>query len=428
MLEWDSTTYADLARAFGWRTFEVDGHDVAQIHQAYQEAEAASAPAFIVARTVKGKGSSITENKGGFHGAALKPEQAEAAIQELGGERSLSVTLQPPAEYRAAGNGSKPVELPVFSEGIATRKAYGETLAALSARPDIVVLDAEVGNSTFTEDFEKVAPERFVQMYIAEQNMVGAAIGLQVLGKTPFAATFGAFLTRAYDFVRMGAVSRARLALCGSHAGVSIGEDGPSQMALEDLAMMRAVHGSTVLYPSDGNSTAQLVGHMADLPGISYIRTTREKTDLLYDAGEKFPIGGSKTLRSSPEDKVTLVGAGITVFECLKAADILAAEGIPARVIDAYSVKPIDAKTLGDALAYTRLMAVVEDHWVEGGLGDAVLAALTEGGNELRGRVIKIGVTQMPGSGKPDQLRDWAGISAAKIADRVRPFARLLRA
>jgi transketolase len=199
-------------------------------------------------------------------------------------------------------------------------------------------------------------------------------------------------------------------------------------MALEDLAMMRAVNGSTVLYPSDGNSTAQLVSQMADLPGISYIRTTREKTDLLYGEDEKFPIGGSKTLRSGPEDKVTLVGAGITVFECLKAADILAAEGIPARVIDAYSVKPIDAKTLEEALAYTRLMAVVEDHWAEGGLGDAVLSALTDGGNELRGRVIKIGVTRMPGSGKPEELRDWAGISAAKIAGRVRPFASLLRA
>jgi transketolase len=204
---------------------------------------------------------------------------------------------------------------------------------------------------------------------------------------------------------------------------VSIGQDGPSQMALEDLAMMRAVHGSTVLYPADGNSTAQLVSQMADLPGISYIRTTREKTDMLYPATEEFPIGGSKTLRSSAEDKVTLVGAGVTVFECLKAADLLAAEGIPARVIDAYSVKPIDGDTLEKALAYTGAMVVVEDHWAEGGLGDAVLSALTEGGNELRGRVVKIAVTQMPGSGKPEELRDWAGISAAKIAEQVRRLA-----
>jgi transketolase len=253
--------------------------------------------------------------------------------------------------------------------------------------------------------------------------MVGAAVGLQVLGHTPFAATFGAFMTRAFDFVRMGAVGRAKIALCGSHAGVSIGQDGPSQMALEDLAMMRAVHGSTVLYPADGNSTAQLVSQMADLPGISYIRTTREKTDMLYPATEEFPIGGSKTLRSSAEDKVTLVGAGVTVFECLKAADLLAAEGIPARVIDAYSVKPIDGDTLEKALAYTGAMVVVEDHWAEGGLGDAVLSALTEGGNELRGRVVKIAVTKMPGSGKPEELRDWAGISAAKIAEQVRRLA-----
>ena len=427
MLEWEGAVYADRARAFGWHVVEVDGHDVTQIDEAYREAEAAGAPAFIVARTLKGKGASAMENKDGFHGNALNADQAEQAIAELGGERALTVTLTAP-EYKATANGNRPLQLPVYTDGVATRKAFGETLATLSARSDVVVLDAEVGNSTYTEDFEKVAPDRFFQFFIAEQNMVGAAVGLQVLGKTPFAATFGAFLTRAYDFVRMAAVGRAKIALCGSHAGVSIGQDGPSQLALEDLAMMRAVNGSTVLYPSDGNSTAQLVSQMADLPGISYIRTTREKTDLLYGEDEKFPIGGSKTLRSGPEDKVTLVGAGITVFECLKAADILAAEGIPARVIDAYSVKPIDAKTLEEALAYTRLMAVVEDHWAEGGLGDAVLSALTDGGNELRGRVIKIGVTRMPGSGKPEELRDWAGISAAKIAGRVRPFASLLRA
>ena len=311
------------------------------------------------------------------------------------------------------------MQLPVYTDGIATRKAYGETLAALSARTDVVVLDGEVGNSTYTEDFDKVCPERFIQMFIAEQNMIGAAIGLRVLGHTPFAATFGAFLTRAFDFVRMGAVGRTSIALCGSHAGVSIGEDGPSQMALEDLAMMRAVHGSTVLYPSDGNSTAQLVSQMADLEGISYIRTTREKTNLLYGADEKFPIGGSKTLQSSAGDKVTLVGAGVTVFESIKAAQLLEAQGIPARVIDAYSVKPIDVATLRKAVSDTGLLVVVEDHWIDGGLGDAVLAALAEGGTPLGGRVIKLAVTQMPGSGKPEELRDWAGISASKIVESV---------
>jgi transketolase len=246
--------------------------------------------------------------------------------------------------------------------------------------------------------------------------MIGAAVGLQTLGKRPFAATFGAFMTRAYDFIRMAAVGRADIALSGSHAGVSIGEDGPSQMALEDLAMMRAVHGSTVLYPADGNSTAKLVAQTADLEGVTYVRTTREKTNLLYDAGEDFPIGGSKVLRSSMNDSVTLVGAGVTVFESLKAADELAQAGINARVIDAYSVKPIDVETLRSALEDTSLIVVTEDHWLEGGLGDAVLSALAADGRPLTGRVIKLGVSEMPGSGKPEELRDWAGISAARIA------------
>jgi transketolase len=350
---------------------------------------------------------------------ALNAEQAEKAIEELGGERNLSVSPPSPPEFRLS-NGAVNVSLPVYKDGIPTRKAYGESLAALAVRPDVVVLDAEVGNSTYTEDFQKVAPERFFQMFIAEQAMVGAAIGLGVVGKTAFAATFGAFCTRAYDFVRMAAVSRASLRLCGSHAGVSIGQDGPSQMALEDLAMMRAVHGSTVLYPADGNSTATLMGQAADLPGITYIRTTRERTDRLYTEEESFPIGGSKTLQASDGDRVTLVGAGVTVYQSLKAAEALAKEGITARVIDAYSVKPIDAMTLRQALADTGLIVVTEDHWIEGGLGDAVLAALAEDGTPLSGRVIKIGVTGMPGSGSPDELRDWAGISAAKIAARVR--------
>ena len=419
MLQWEGAVYADRARAFGWHVIEIDGHDVAQIDEAYREAEGHDAPTFIIARTLKGKGASVFENRDGWHGIALNADQARVAIAELGGERSLSVTPAAPAEYKAA-NGGSPVRLPVYTDGIATRKAFGETLAALAARPDVVVLDAEVGNSTFTEDFEKVAPERFLQMFIAEQTMVGAAIGLQVTGKTPFAATFGAFLTRAYDFIRMGAVSRANIRLCGSHAGVSIGPDGPSQMALEDLAMMRAVQGSTVLYPSDGNSTAQLVATMADTKGISYIRTTREKTGLLYGADERFPIGGSKVLRSDPNDSVTLVGAGVTVFESLKAADALATDGISARVIDAYSVKPIDTETLREALLDTGLLVVVEDHWAEGGLGDAVLAALAEGGAPLAGRVIKLAVTGMPGSGKPEELREWAGISASKIVEAVK--------
>jgi transketolase len=281
------------------------------------------------------------------------------------------------------------------------------------------VLDGEVGNSTHTEDFQAVAPQRFFQMYIAEQAMVGAQVGLQALGKTAFSATFGAFLTRALDFVRMAAVGRADLRLCGSHAGVSIGEDGPSQMALEDLAAMRALHGSTVLYPADGNATVKLVTAMCDIEGISYVRTTREKTPMIYGPDEEFPIGGSKTLRSSPEDRATLVGAGITLVEGLRAADALKAEGVNVRVIDLYSVKPVDGATLRSALIETGLIVTVEDHWPEGGLGDAVLDALASAG-DIAGRIVKVAPREMPGSGSPEELRDWAGISADRIAERVR--------
>jgi transketolase len=414
MLQWNSRAYIDRARAFGWRAIEVDGHDVGAIDEAYREAIAADGPAFIVARTVKGKGVSFLEDDETWHGKAPTPEQAQKAIEELGGERSTTFRPRPAPEWTLPReDGRANVKLPAYNDGVATRKAFGEALAALSARPDVVALDGEVSNSTFTEDFQKVAPERFIELFIAEQNMVGVAIGLQVVRKTPFAATFGAFLTRAYDFIRMGAVGRANIRLCGSHAGVSIGEDGPSQMALEDLAMMRAVHGSTVLYPADGNSTAKLVGAMADLEGISYIRTTRERTPNLYAPDEAFPIGGSKTLRSGVHDRAAVVGAGVTLFEALKAAEELSAAGIDVRVIDAYSVKPIDAGTLQRALAETGLVVVVEDHWAEGGLGDAVLAALAEAA--LAGRVIKLAVTQMPGSAAPEEQRRLAGIAAAVI-------------
>ncbi|HXF57453.1 MAG TPA: transketolase [Actinomycetota bacterium] len=420
MLQWDGERYAARARAFGWRTVLVDGHDVAAIDAAYREAVEGGGPAVVVARTVKGKGVSFLEDAEGWHGKALSPEEAERAIRELGGVRALTVTPPKPEPVERPRREPTPIELPSFEEPVATRKAFGETLAALAADPDVVVLDGEVSNSTYTEDFQKVAPERFVEAYIAEQAMLGAAVGLQALGKKPFAATFGAFLTRAFDFVRMAAVSRATLRLNGSHAGVSIGEDGPSQMGLEDLAMMRAVHGSTVLYPADGNSTAKLTRAMLDLPGISYLRTTREKTPRLYGAEEEFPVGGSKVLRRSEADRATVVGAGVTVFEALRAHDLLAEEGIPVRVVDAYSVKPIDGETLRRALQETGLLVVVEDHWVEGGLGDAVLQALAEGGEELTGRVVKLGVREMPGSGTPEELRNWAGISARRIAEAVR--------
>jgi transketolase len=421
MLEWRGDVYAARAQAFGWHTIEIDGHDVEAIDQAFTTAEGADGPVMIVARTEKGHGVSFLADQEGWHGKALSAEQAEKAIAELGGERAISVTTLAPAAYEPpalAGVAATPA--PAYDGPVATRKAFGETLAWLAGRlPDLVVLDGEVGNSTHTEDFDAVAHERFFQLYIAEQCMIGAQVGLQALGKTAFAATFGAFLARAADFVRMASVSRANLRLCGSHAGVSIGEDGPSQMALEDLATMRAIAGSTVLYPADGNATVKLVEQMCELRGISYLRTTREATPALYGPEEPFPIGGSKTVAWGEDDRAALVGAGITLHECLAAAESLRADGIDVRVIDAYSVKPIDAATLRGALDATGLVVVVEDHRVEGGLGDAVLAGLAATG-PLSGRIVHLGVTDMPGSGSPTELRARAGIDAASIAARVR--------
>ena len=300
---------------------------------------------------------------------------------------------------------------------MATRKAYGAALKALGdARGDVVALDGEVSNSTYSEQFRDAHPERFFEMYIAEQQMIAAAVGLQRRGWTPFASTFAAFLTRAYDFVRMAAVSRADLRLSGSHAGVSIGEDGPSQMGLEDLAAFRAVHSSTVLYPSDANQTVRLVELMADREGISYMRTHRGALPVIYGPDESFEIGGSRVVREG--DDVTLVGAGVTLHEALAAAETLAGEGVEARVIDLYSVKPVDVDTLARAAADTGAIVTAEDHWPEGGLGEAVLAALAEADEPCRVR--KLGVEIMPGSGKPAELVHEAGIDAEAIASAAR--------
>jgi transketolase len=279
----------------------------------------------------------------------------------------------------------------------------------------VVALDGEVSNSTYAEIFRDAYPDRYFEMFIAEQQMIAAAIGMQVLGWKPFASTFAAFMTRAYDFIRMGAISRATLKLCGSHAGVSIGEDGPSQMGLEDLAALRAVHGSTVLYPCDGNQTAKLVRAMSDVDGISYLRTTRADTPVIYGPDEEFPVGGSKTVRSSDDDDVTIVAAGITVHEAVKAAGSLAGEGISARVIDCYSVKPIDAETLRAA---GTPIVTAEDHWAEGGLGEAVLAALAD--SDERPQVSVLAVRELPHSGKPAELLAAAGIDADAIAAAAR--------
>ncbi|HEV8535764.1 MAG TPA: transketolase [Candidatus Limnocylindria bacterium] len=421
-LEWNMGVYAARVRAFGIDPIVIDGHDLAEIDDAYTRAAAAGRPTAILARTIKGKGVSFIEDKEGWHGKALDPESAQKALAELGEARPRTFQVaKPPKWERPSMQRTGSLSLKTYAEPIATRKAYGEALAALgAARKDIVVVDAEVSNSTHAEDFKKTAPDRFFEMYIAEQKMVAVAVGMYVAGFVPFASTFAAFFTRAYDFIRMAAISRAEIRLVGSHAGVSIGEDGPSQMGLEDLAMMRAVHGSTVLYPCDGNQTAKLVAQMADRKGITYLRTTREKTPVIYPPGEEFEIGWCKVVRWSESDRVTIIGAGITLHEALKAHEALAAQQIPVRVIDLYTVKPIDADAIADSVKATGgRVVVVEDHWAEGGIGDAVVAALAEKGvREVRYR--HLAVRKMPGSGKPAELLDDAGISTVHIVRAVK--------
>ena len=419
---WDLDYYAGRLESTGWHTVQIDGHDVGEIDRAFGEATSTTGrPTAILARTVKGQGYSGTADKPGKHGKAV--DEADAAIAELGGIRDIRVDVPKPEgdgkPHRFDVTGT--LELPRYELGgtEATRKAYGEALTALGrARGDVVALDGEVSNSTFSEIFRDALPDRYFEMYIAEQQMAAAAVGIQVRGWKPFASTFAAFWSRAYDFVRMAAVSRANIRLVGSHAGVSIGEDGPSQMALEDLAAFRAVWSSTVLYPSDANQTARLVAAMADRDGVVFLRTTREKTPVIYSPDEEFPIGGSRVVRSSEGDQVTLVGAGITLHEALQAADRLSDEGIAARVIDLYSVKPIDADTLVTAADETGRVVTVEDHWPEGGIGEAVVAALAE--RDTRARVIRLAVHEMPGSATPAEQLAAAGIDAAHIADAAR--------
>jgi transketolase len=420
MVGWNTGVYVERARAFGWNTIEVDGHDVDQVDRAYKEAaEVTGRPTLIVARTIKGKGVKAVEDKPGWHGKPL--DDPDAAIEELGGIRNITVEVAAPPEGEPHRFETGALELPRYDLGdeVATRKAYGEALAALgNGRGDIVALDGEVGNSTFAEIFAKEHPDRYFEMFIAEQQLIAAAVGLHARGWNAFGSTFAAFLSRAYDFVRMAAIGRANLRLSGSHAGVSIGEDGPSQMALEDIASFRAVHGSTVLHPCDANQTAKLVATMADTDGIVFLRTLRPNTPVIYDADDEFRIGGSRVLRSTDDDDVTVVGMGITVHEALKAADTLAEEDIAVRVIDAYSVKPIDADTLQAAAEATGRIVTVEDHWPEGGLGDAVLSALAD--TDERPRVRKLAVEEMPRSGKPAELMAAYGIDADAIARAVR--------
>ncbi|CAL9605020.1 transketolase [Streptomyces sp. enrichment culture] len=417
----DLDAYARRFQAFGWHTVQIDGHDVDAIDRAYGEAVSTlGQPTVILARTLKGKGVEDVQDREGLHGKPLP--DAEAAVAELGGPSDLRVQVaEPPATRVLHSVRTGDHQPPRWGEGeeVPTRDAYGKALAALgTARGDIVALDGEVSDSTRAEFFAKEHPDRFFECYIAEQQLVAAAVGLASRGWVPYASSFAAFLTRAHDFVRMAAVSGAGINLVGSHAGVAIGQDGPSQMGLEDLAMFRAVHGSTVLYPCDANQTAHLVATMAGLDGVRYLRTSRGATPVIYGPHEEFPVGGSKVLRSSARDRVTLVAAGVTVHEALAAADALDREGIAARVIDLYSVKPVDRLTLRQAAEDTGCLVTIEDHHPEGGLGDAVLDPFLDG--RPMPRLVRLGVRTMPGSATPEEQLHAAGIDAESIAAGVR--------
>ncbi len=421
MYQHDTAAYEARFRAFGWDAAVVDGHEVAALRQAFAGGRTATRkPLGIVARTFKGKGVSFLQDKEGWHGKPVKKgEELQKALAELG-DTSVTIRVEPrryPA--RPASANGRPTLTPAYVLGqeVATREAYGTALAKLArASPAVVAVDGDTKNSTFSERIKEVAADRHLEAYIAEQNMVGVALGLSTEGKIPFASTFACFLTRAYDFIRMAAYSKpAHLVLVGSHAGVSIGEDGPSQMALEDLAMMRALTGSTVLYPSDAVSAERLVEAAANTPGIVYIRTTRPKTRVIYANEEYFPVGQSKTLRASARDAATVVAAGITVPEALLAHDTLAKEGIAIRVIDLYSVKPVDEATLRKAAAETKRIVSVEDHSVCGGIGEAV-AAVAAG----EARVTMLGVRESPRSGKPAELMRAHGLTADAIVAAVK--------
>lgn len=423
-LGWDIDAYAVRVEAFGARALVVDGHDPAELSDAMALIDHdPEQPQVILARTVKGKGYPEVENTASWHGKPLPQDMADDAIRHLGGRRNLVVRGPDAPPVEPLTPHVRTMSAPTFEIGekVATRKAYGAALLALGEADErVVALDGEVSNSTGADDFAQKFPERFFEMFIAEQQLVAAATGLSVRGYIPFVSSFAAFLTRAADFIRMAPVSRVDLRMVGSHAGVEIGADGPSQMGLEDLALFAATQGSTVLYPADATSTVALVEAMAATDGVSYLRTTRGGYPVLYGPEEPFPVGGSKTLRSSADDDVTVIGAGVTVHEALRAAKDLAGEGISARVIDAYSIKPIDVEAVREAVTSTGgRLVVVEDHHAEGGLGAAVLAALAaEPISDLH--VAHLAVDGVPGSGTTQELLAWAGIDAQHITAAAR--------
>jgi transketolase len=421
MLGWELETYEARFAAFGWHTIVLeDGHDIDAVQAAYGEIDhSCGRPTILIARTIKGKGVSFLENQDGWHGKTLNREQFDRAVLELGPvDLNLHGAIEPPVQAVPAVWAPVPVDQPVSAKALSPREAYGRALVDIAlTHPRMVVLDAEVSNSTFAITFRGAYPERFFEMYIAEQNMVSTALGFSTRGKMPFVSTFAAFFSRAFDQIRMAqyALDRANIKFVGSHVGVSIGPDGPSQMGLEDIAMFRTLVGSVVLYPADDISTAALVRQMADHHGICYMRTTRQDMPRLYEPGEEFPIGGSKTLRHSDDDRVTLVGEGITLHEALKAADTLAAADIHARVIDLYSIKPLDLATLHKAAAETAAVITIEDHYAEGGIGEAVAAALSD----VATPVFSLAVRKLPMSGKPEELLAYEDIDAAAIVRRV---------
>lgn len=422
MYGYDTKAYQKRLEAFDWATIVVDGHDLEAIADAYKHAsEIKNKPIMIIAKTIKGKGVSFLEDKEGWHGKSLSQDELKQALKELGHvDTQIRGKLQSPNIVNISNPPEGRAVLPLDYDKtklVATRKAYGSAIVRLFPKfPNMVILDAEVSNSTYADEMRKTHPERFFEMYIAEQNMVGVSLGLSTRGCLPFVSTFGAFFTRAFDQIRMAGYAKANIKFVGSHAGVSIGEDGSSQMALEDISMFRSVIGSTVLYPSDAISTEKLVEESARFNGLTYIRTTRKDTPVLYSTNEEFPIGGSKTLKESKNDQATIICAGITLHEALVAYEELKKQDIYMRIIDMYSIKPLDQKTLIKAAMETRTIIVVEDHYPEGGIAEAVRTAL---GNE-KAHIISLCVRKMPRSGKPQELLEYEDISANAIIKKVK--------
>jgi transketolase len=419
----DLDAYQRRFQAFGWRTEEIDGHDIEEILEVLAAAGLGDRPLVILAKTLKGAGISFIQDKEGWHGKPLNKEEAATAIAELQpkAKSGLDVSIEAPSPLPAPNNAAPATYPPLnykLGDSAATREAFGNALLRIGeADPRVVAMDGDTKNSTYSDKFYKKFPERFTECFIAEQNMVGVATGFAVRGKVPFASTFACFLTRAYDQIRVAGISQANLKLVGSHVGVSIGEDGATQMGLEDIAMLRAVVGSKVLYPSDAVCAEKLVEQMAQTKGVCFLRTSRPKTPVIYNNDEQFPIGGAKVLRQSSNDKVTVVAAGVTLFEALKAADTLKQEGIGITVIDAYSVKPLAKDVIKSAAQKTQLTVItVEDHYAEGGLGDAVAGELSMDGIKVH----KMAVRELPHSGKAEELLAKYGIDAAAIVKKVK--------